>query len=348
MNDERLVDKERLVKIVEDFRGRVAVVGDAMLDGYLEGVADRFYQERPGRELFTVVGEQRFVLGGMLNVAKNVMSLGGTPIAFGVIGDDMSGREVVRLCEEDGIEFHCVKDGQTLLKQRRVELTHNDILGRTDFGELVKGKDGEFSSRVEGISESIANELYEDISSRYYDGFILSSYDKRIFRDEDGNFLSRPLIQFARDRGIPIYADPKPEDIRKQKFLSATLISPNESEAREVSGPDSENRSIEYVARRVQHVSGVDCVVITRGKDGMVIHDDKNKRFYEIQTYAREVIDVTGAGDTVIATLMLARLAGANLLEAGQIANYAAGIACGKLGTYAVEKKELIDRIKSA
>lgn len=319
------MEKDNFISIVNKFEGKkIAVIGDSFLDEYVFGRVERINPERASATLHKV--EKRDSrLGGAGNVAANTAALGAITFLFGVIGEDREGEKFNEICNSKGIIFMPVYEGATIVKQRHIELAHYDHLLRADYGELNLGK--------LGIEKE--EELFKKITSDHYDAIIFSDYNKRIFRGD----LSQRIINWANRLGIPTFVDPKPQNINS--FKNATVIRPNEIEAREIV---KDNKiDIKEVSKKLKEITQSKYVIVTRGKQGMVCYDGD---YNEIQTKAKDVVDVTGSGDTVIATLALSMISGANLVDSSHIANYAAGVVVEKAGTATLTKEELIQIIK--
>lgn len=322
-------EKERLVEIVKKFNNKkVGVVGDVLLDSYLFGKVERINPDRPGYPLLKVE-RQEHRLGGAGNVAANLISLGANVVLFGAIGDDLYGTIFRKRCRRLRVKFIPIIEGNTLLKQRRIEITHKDYLGREDFGE----------AQLEKLSEKSEKRIFKVIIRERPEILILSDYNKRIFR---GDFAKR-LINWAKTQGISVIVDPKPDNIGSLK--GATLVRPNLKEAREIVGKEYARKDIKDIIKKLKGVVDSKYVVISCGSDGMASYDEE---FYHVPTEVKELTDVTGAGDTVIAALALAILSDASLAEATYISNCAAGIVVERLGTASVTQKELIDRINQS
>jgi len=318
------MNNSELAEFVKKFAGKkVAVVGDIALDSYLFGKVNRVNPERPGYPLLTVEKEE-YRLGCAANVAMNLASLGAEVSLYGWIGEDEKGKIIWGECQKNGIRLVCVKRDKTITKQRWIESNHNDYLGRADFGE----------EKIEAIDEKQAEELFENIIVNGFQAIVLSDYNKGIFK---GNF-SRRIIDWANSHGILTVVDPKP--VNALSFSGASLIRPNLSEAQAIIG--EKEMDLALLAKKLKDRVQSREVVISCGSQGMIVDDGG---FHHIKTKARQVVDVTGAGDTVAATLTLSLLSGANLVESAQIANYAAGVVVEKQGTATVNAEELIKRI---
>ncbi len=321
------MDKEKLIDAVKNFYGKkVAVLGDAVLDKYVYGRVERVNPENPGAPLLKIERKE-FRLGCAANVALNVLSLKAKASLGCTIGEDKEGELFENLCKKNGLELFYVQEGETIVKERSIESEFNQYLLRAD--------DGEFN--LKAINEDSENVLLSFLLKKNLDAIILSDYNKYLFRK---NF-ARKIISFALKNNISVIADPKP--VNALSFHSSTLICPNLKEAREIAKSNSEEPK--YLARRLKEIVKSKYILVTCGKNGMVCYDGKD--FIEIPTKVREVVDVTGAGDTVCAVVTLGLSSGLNLIDAAHLANYAAGIVVEKQGTSTVSKEELIDRIKS-
>jgi rfaE bifunctional protein kinase chain/domain len=323
------MNNKRLIDIIEKFAGkRIRVIGDVLLDVFYWGKA-RENLERPVRPLITV-HQTEYRLGGAANVACNLASLGTSTYLYGKIGSDANGHILSELCESRGIFFFPLIGCKTILKNRLMDQDFHDYIARFDIGEAP----GEITPITENDSDYVIHLLTQHKKS---DALIASDYNKGMFM----SLLGQKLVNFSKERNLPLFVDPKP--VNAMKFSGATLIRPNYREATEIIGEKEIPR--EKIASRLQQKLGSKYSAVTCGSEGMVVYDGHT---HVIPTYTREVADVTGAGDTVIAALALALTSGATLVEAAHIANYAAGIVVEKPGTATVSLKELIDRIKQS
>ncbi len=316
------MDKLRLVSIVKEFSSKkVAVIGDLALDGYLFGKVERINPERPGYALLKVQ-EEEFRIGCAGNVAVNIASLGADVSLFGCVGEDYYGEIFSKECEKLRVKLISVREGKTILKQRAIEKTHNDYLWRTDLGENDrKALSAEGAGRILSLLEKYNPNVV-----------VLSDYNKGVFFGHIGE----RIIAWCKNNNIKVVVDPKPDNI--VKFSGATGFCPNIKEAREITGLEDKRE----IAVKVKELTNCDYSFITCGEEGMIAYGGE---FYEISTKAKEVVDVTGAGDTVSASLALSLSAGASIVEASEIANHAAGIVVEKVGTASVSQEELIDRL---
>jgi len=323
------VNFDRLASIIEGFDSyRVAVVGDVALDEALYGTIERLNPENRACPLVKKT-TSKYTLGCAANVASNISSFNAWTYLYGVIGNDNYGSEVRKLCKS-GISPDLFLEGPTMCKQRIFGDGH--YLTRVDYGET------ELSPLSSAISLKILNGLENLDSSRGGVGsIVLSDYYKRVFRGD----LAQRVIQLARRMNVPVFAAPKPENVGK--FSGVDLLCVNLSEAGKATGIMGYERRRES-ALKLKEMTGSKYVIVTCGEHGMCSYDGD---FHESPTKAKQVIDVSGAGDTVLSALTLSLLSGANIAEASQIANYAAGIVVEKPGTAVVGIPELIERIRA-
>ena len=306
----------------DDFRARIAtarvlVVGDVMLDRYWFGDVERISPEAPVPIVHVSRTEER--PGGAANVARNAASLGAQATLLSGVGDDEPGRNLARLLEGNAVRtvFQIDAGFPTIVKLRVI--SRQQQLLRIDF-ETPPGNDILAAKLAE--YEALLPEV---------EVVILSDYGKGAL-----THIAR-MIELARAHGIPVLVDPKGEDFAK--YRGATLLTPNRSEFRQVVG--RWNSEAEFIAK-AQALRGqleLTGLLVTRSEEGMTLF--LADATHHIPTLAQEVFDVSGAGDTVIATLGAMIAAGADLPTATQVANQAAGIVVGKLGTAVVLPEEL-------
>ncbi len=324
-------ERQELLRIIARFRGRrVLVVGDLMLDQYIRGSVSRISPEAPV-PVVRVTGES-FIPGGAGNVVSNLAALGAAVTVVGVVGEDEAGRRLLEQFRADdaSVEGVCVDfERQTTQKCRVVAERQQAVrFDRETVGPLSHATETR-------LLASLAEELPRA------DAVILSDYGKGVI----GPRLLAAAIPAARRRGLPITVDPKPEHFRRYKGV--TCVTPNTSEAwacmrRE---PKAGPEAVAALGRDILRELKSRSVLITRGPDGMSLFEDRG-RITHIPTVAREVFDVSGAGDTVISTLTLALAAGSSLTRAAELANQAAGIVVGKLGTAVTDAAELSEALR--
>jgi D-beta-D-heptose 7-phosphate kinase/D-beta-D-heptose 1-phosphate adenosyltransferase len=328
------MDIERLKEIVKLFENKkIAVVGDLMLDVYIWGKATRISPEAPVP--IVLVTKKTACLGGAANVMRNVVTLGGNVKAFGVVGNDADGGEVKNMLAGYGIESKSVyTDFHRKTTQKQRVIAGSQQLLRIDY-EDTDPLDDNF--RV-----SIIADLLELIETSAIDAIIFEDYGKGML---DENMLNA-AVQAASKKGIITSLDPKPGHLMNVKGL--TVIKPNRSEAFALAGkfakdgsvPVEEDEDLKDVAKILIAEWEPTYLLISLAAQGMALFR-KNEPMVVIPTRAREVFDVSGAGDTVISAFTLALASGASGAEAAEIANHAAGIVVGKVGTVPVSASEL-------
>jgi rfaE bifunctional protein kinase chain/domain len=304
---------------------KALVIGDLMLDHFLWGSVSRISPEAPVPVV--EVTRETEMPGGAGNVALNMAALGADIFVAGVIGQDRAGDRLLTLLQRFPVHLESVvraPDRPTILKTRVI--AHHQQVVRVD--REVRSE----------LSADIRRQLMEQVEALIprVDAVILSDYGKGVIHPG----LINMLIPMARKKGIPITVDPKVENFAQ--YRQVTCVTPNLQEA--MAGAHitkvSSEEEIEKLGKQILQKLKADSVLITRGEKGMSLFE-KKKPPVHIPTRAREVYDVTGAGDTVISTLTLALAAGAPLRIAAELANHAAGIVVGKLGTAAVSRSEL-------
>jgi D-beta-D-heptose 7-phosphate kinase/D-beta-D-heptose 1-phosphate adenosyltransferase len=321
-------DVSDLAKAVERFGGRHAVVvGDLMLDEYVWGRADRISPEAPVPVV--AVEGRNHLPGGAGNVARGIVALGCSASLGGVVGEDDSGARLQEALAEAGVDCEGViaARGRTTTTKTRV-IAHSQQVVRTDL------------EQSDPISETLAGDLASWGESAL-DGahvLVLSDYAKGVLTPP----LAQALIETARRHAIPIVVDPKGSDFGR--YRGATVLTPNVHDAARAAILMIERREdLLEAARRLQAVLPETYLLVTRGNEGMSLIRDGTSA--DVAADARNVYDVTGAGDTVVAALAVALAAGLDLADGMALANAAAGIVVEKLGTATVTREELRERL---
>jgi rfaE bifunctional protein kinase chain/domain len=300
---------------------RVLVVGDVMLDRYWFGEVDRISPEAPVPVVRVSRQEDR--LGGAANVAKNAAALGAQVGLLSVVGKDEPGERVAALLAETGVASHLHRDDHlpTTIKLR--------VIGRQQ--QLVRADFEDAPSR-EVLADKL--EQFVELLARY-DVVVMSDYGK------GGLTHIGRMIEAAQKVDRRVLVDPKGEDYAR--YAGADILTPNRAELREVVGKWSGEADLEARARTLIETLGLEALLLTRAEEGMTLFDRPQGTWqrYGVPAQAREVFDVTGAGDTVIATLATVIAAGATLRTAVDYANRAGGIVVGKFGTSVVTAEEL-------
>lgn len=319
---------EQMKALLAGFGGRrLAVLGDVILDHYIWGDVGRISPEAPVP--LVDVSHESHRLGGAANVALNLRTLGSRPALFGRIGSDSDGAVVRRLLEEAGIRLlggGLPPAGRTIVKTR-VIAQHQQLCRLDREGGRLEYTLGDAQQ------ETVVAAVLEQA-----EGVLLSDYAKGLVDDR----LLERLRKRAGERGIPVFCDPKPRFVRN--FRGLHLLTPNRSEALSLSGIEAGPRepfpAAEVVAA-IQERYEPRHLVITLGSDGM-LYAGAGEAGSIVPAFAREVFDVSGAGDTVFAVLALSLLSGASLEESVILANTAAGVVVGKLGTSTVSGPEIL------
>ncbi|WP_456373547.1 bifunctional D-glycero-beta-D-manno-heptose-7-phosphate kinase/D-glycero-beta-D-manno-heptose 1-phosphate adenylyltransferase HldE [Thiolapillus sp.] len=299
-------------------KARVLVVGDLMLDRYWHGATERISPEAPVPVVHVHDEEGR--AGGSGNVAVNIAALGGKVSLLGLVGEDGAADSLESALQEAEVDTHLFRQpGYPTITKLRVISRHQQLI-RLDF------EDG-FPEHDPGAMLEHFNTLLAE-----HDVVVLSDYGKGTLADPQA------WISLARRAGLPVLIDPKGQDF--SRYRGATLITPNLSEFETVAGSSGSQEQLESAAHKLIRDCELDALLITRGEQGMSLIN-LNREVHHLPTRAREVFDVTGAGDTVIATLAAALAVGQSMEAATALANLAAGMVVGKLGTASVSAAEL-------
>jgi len=298
---------------------RILIVGDVMLDRYWFGDVNRISPEAPVPIVRVERREER--LGGAANVARNAVALGSCTGVLGVVGEDEAGDVVQQLLVDLGINSYLNRDPaiSTIIKLRVI--SRQQQLIRVDFeapptDAILRDKLTQFNTLLPK-----------------YDIVVLSDYAK-------GSLVNvAQMIAAAKALNKPVLVDPKGDDFSRYK--GATILTPNKSEMRQVVGGWATEDELTEKAQKLRASLELEALLLTRSEEGMSLYT--SREITHIPTVAREVYDVSGAGDTVIATMAVMLGSGASLPEAVSIANRAGGIVVGKLGTATVTKDELFE-----
>ncbi|MCX6061846.1 MAG: D-glycero-beta-D-manno-heptose-7-phosphate kinase [Campylobacterales bacterium] len=301
---------------------RILVIGDLMIDHYLWGGCERISPEAPVQVVD--ISRETTVLGGAGNVINNLVALGAKVCVAGVIGNDESGEELRAMLEKLGVscEGLVVQNDRKTSKKSRIVASNQQIL-RYDR-ESKESISHESTQAVVGYASSVINEC---------DVIILSDYGKGVITDS----LAQGIIQSARKLGKKVLVDPKGKDYTK--YRGAYLLTPNKKEASEATGITiNDESSLRAALLQLKDTCDLECSMITLSEDGIAIDDGSMRRF---PTVAREVFDVTGAGDTVIASLSFALSCGMSIDESAKFSNRAAAVVVGKIGSATVTLEEI-------
>ncbi len=321
-----------LLAIIERFdQVSALVVGDVMLDRFVYGETRRISPEAPVPVLRST--HETRMLGGAGNVLRNLSALGVKAGLVSVQGDDATGQEIQALVDAEPLaEYHPATEAG-----RRSTLKTRYIAGAQ---QLLRADDEDTSLPAEDIYEVLLTQCRQHVHA--YDALILSDYAKGALTPD----VIRRLITIAHDNGKPVFVDPKQWDI--SLYRGATLLSPNEQEMEKLHrAPLASEQDMADVAAEWCQEYAIGHVLVTLGAKGMMLVNADGLQS-RIKARARDVFDVSGAGDTVIATVATATVAGASLEEAARLANHAAGIVVGKLGTATIHRTDLKTAIHTA
>lgn len=305
---------------------KVLIVGDIMLDKYYMGSVDRISPEAPVPIVNIKKEESR--LGGASNVANNISSLGGHTTLCGAIGRDFFGKEIERMARKNNINTALIKTTSPTITKARIIGGKQQIV-RLDYEE----KTGLDESEKEEIRQITAKQI------NVCDILVISDYGKGFISDD----ICRFLIAEARKCHKPVIVDPKGK--KWEKYSGADIITPNVKELGDITGRTVSNTDadITEAARQVIRDNHLDSLLVTRSEKGMSLISPSQA--IHLPTHSQEVFDVSGAGDTVVATLSICLAAGMDIAEAMKIANVAAGIVVKKIGTATLTLQELRENL---
>lgn len=340
-------------RLIERFKkSSILVIGDLILDRYIWGKVSRISPEAPVPVV--EVTREDFLLGGAANVAANIVSLGGRVYIAGITGNDRARDVLMKLMEEKNIDTSGVMSDKRPTTVKTRVIAHHQQVVRFDK---------EDHSRINSdLLKKLLTYVHEKIKKGSIDAIIVSDYKKGVVSRE----LIKGILRYSKPAGIFVSVDPKVGHFPFYRGVS--IITPNLKEASEGSGIEIKDEHTLFKAgKKLLKGLSLEAVLITRSEEGMSLFmRDKNKqdegspknhkifgdasdeiKHYYIPTRAKKVFDVTGAGDTVIATFTLARASGASMIEACEIANYAAGIVVGEIGTATVTPEQLKEAMRT-
>lgn len=306
---------------------RVAVVGDLILDEYLDGVVNRISPEAPVP--VHLVRNSSLTAGGAANVARNIQLAGGQALVVGVSGHDTAAEQLKAILRDDLIDVSgIVADVERpTIRKTRITASHQQLV-RIDWED------------VKNIGATTQDKLFAILEKQSFDALVLSDYGKGTLPKE---FLQR-LIQLGRARKVPVIVDPKQRDY--SVYAGATLVTPNRKEACEALGRESHIPwPAPELVQELGKKSSIDNILVTLGPEGMMGLKKESGDVRHLPAKAREVFDVSGAGDTVVAIMALAMGAKEDLFESMVLANAAAGRVVEKWGTQPIRRQELIDSL---
>jgi D-beta-D-heptose 7-phosphate kinase / D-beta-D-heptose 1-phosphate adenosyltransferase len=324
------MSERELISLLHDLgTPRVAVVGDFMLDRYVWGDAGRVSPEAPVPVVHAHREDHR--LGGAGNVVANVCELGGSAVCFGLLGEDEAAGEMLEGLSELGAETTgLVRDAERPTIQKIRIMARNQQMLRVDREQSTP------------IAEADARRLLDALAAASWDVLVLSDYGKGTLSPQ----VIEGALAEARRRGVPSVVDPKHRELAR--YRGAGVVTPNRAEAEEAAGESlREPSTLQERGEQLRVEAGVDALLITLGSEGMYLLDG-GQTGLQLPTAARQVYDVTGAGDTVVAMLAVARGGRASLKDSVRLANAAAGLAVAKVGTTAVGRRELLHSLRAA
>ncbi len=325
----KILTEEALLSLLGKFtKQTVSVLGDVGIDRYTLGSVDRISPEAPVP--IVLVQSESLKLGLASNVSDNILALGGKALSMGVVGQDDDAKTLSKLFQARGLSSqYLVVDSKrrTILKERIVAETQQML--RVDYESLHPVQT---TIRKKVLKHSVA-------AIKKSSALIIEDYAKGLLDQE----LISKSIQAARKKGIPVLVDPHLKT-PIEWYAGATLLTPNKREAESLAGIKIiDESSLRKAGMTIMKRAQAESLIITLGRDGMAIFKDGTLSPLRIPTFAREVYDVSGAGDTVISVLALAMAGGARLEEAAYLSNLAAGVEVGKRGTATVSPQEIVE-----
>ena len=317
------MDKEKILNIIEKFKDKkIGVIGDLMLDQFIWGDVERISPEAPVPVVF--VEKESFVPGGAGNTANNIAALGGETFIIGLRGEDIAGQKLEKEFQKRGINTQgIIKSSKNPTIQKIRVIARGQHVVRID------------KENHDNLSDEEKNRVIDFISSHIKDwnNLVISNYAKGFITED----LAKEIISLAKKYQKFIISDTKPK--QAFYFKDVSLITPNFKEAKEI----TKKENLEEAGKEIQEKLNCN-VLITRGAEGMTLFEGEKIKHFPARV--KEVFDVSGAGDTVVGAFALAQAAGANLETAAVIANQAAGIVVGKVGTATVSLRELEKNLK--
>lgn len=324
------MNAKKIIEIVNKFKdANILIVGDIMLDKYIWGEVKRISQEAPVQ--IAHINNETYAPGGAANVANNISALGAKVTVVGLVGNDEAKNILINELKKRDINTKgIITDPNRPTTAKIRVIAQNQQLMRMDY---EKSHEPEY-----GICERILDFIKSTIN--LYDVVIISDYSKGVVTKE----MLTSIKKLCSTRKKKIVVDPKPKNMAL--YDNVFMITPNHIEASKFTGIEegNNNANINKMGEKIQKSLNTN-VLITRGSKGVTLFE-KGKDHINIPTKAKEVYDITGAGDTIVAALALAIASGSDLRTASLISNYAAGIVVGKLGTSTLTKDELIKAIK--
>lgn len=326
----QIVSSEQAEKYIsQSSKKKIAVIGDVMVDTYFWGSVSRVSPEAPV-PVVDVENEDSH-LGGAANVANNIKTLGAEPILYGVIGNDDAGRQTKTLLRSSGLQ-----DSGIFVENNRPTTVKTRIIG--NHQQIVR-LDKEIKSPISHETEQkIITSIEADESLQ---AIVFEDYNKGMITET----LIESVMKIANSKGIPVLIDPKKDNFFA--FKNCTIFKPNKKEAEQALGFTLQtDEDIKRAGKELLKKLQAQYILLTLGEKGMMLFDTDGS-ISSVETKAKQIADVSGAGDTVIATLTVLLVGGATVSEASFIANHAASIACSKSGIVSVTTEELLDQLST-
>ena len=327
------MDKNELIKFIDEFEGKeIIVIGDIMLDHFVKGSVSRISPEAPVPVVN--VESEDFVAGGAGNVAVNLAVLGAKSTLISVVGSDVKGSILTQFLKDKGVNTNYITVDEARPTTQKVRIV-------AERQQVVR-VDRESKAKLEPQTAKICMQNFKKALKKA-SGVVMSDYGKGMLSDHN----IQEVIALCNAKKIPVCVDPKIDNFLKYKNI--TCMTPNTKEAWEGMGlpPKKEEKAILDLGKKILKTLKAKSILITRSAQGMSLFEQGPKiKTTTIRATAKEVFDVTGAGDTVISVLTLALACGATLQQAAYIANEAAGLVVAKLGTACVSPKEIKEVLK--
>ena len=323
------ISKKRLKELKRAIKGlKIAVIGDMMLDCYFWGEVKRISPEAPVPVV--EVGNEFYRFGGAANVALNILKLGGIPVPVGVIGYDNYGTIFKSLVTEASISEEGI-----IVDEERPTTAKTRVIADNQHVVRIDKESKDYLGKK--IQSKVIEYLVRNIKN--FDGIILQDYNKGVLTAS----LIEKIIHLANKNKILITVDPKFNNFFHYKEV--TVFKPNRKEAEDVLGMKiKSDEDVSNAGKKIIEKVNAKYVLLTLGEDGIAVFE-KGKEARKMETKARKVADVSGAGDTVISTLTMALAAGADILEASYLANYAGGIVCEEVGIVPIGLDKLFNTV---
>jgi D-beta-D-heptose 7-phosphate kinase/D-beta-D-heptose 1-phosphate adenosyltransferase len=327
----KIKEKKKYFQILKEMENKnILIIGDIMLDKYILGNVERISPEAPVPIIHTA--NEQYILGGATNVANNIKSLNANPTILGVIGDDGIGRMLKELIEKNSIDTSGL-----IIDKTRPTTVKTRIIARNQ--QILRIDNESNDTLHDKYNKKILSYLNKNIHK--FDAIIISDYGKGLISEN----LMKEITKITNRENKIISVDPKVKNFFFYKDV--TLITPNNLEASQASNISIiDDKTLNSCANKLLTSLNCENLLITRGENGMSLFNKKYKKPKHIPTFAKEVYDVTGAGDTVIATCTLSMTTKCDIVDSIILSNFAAGIVVGKRGTATVNSKEIIDYIK--